>query len=143
MGFIKITEDDLKKGLIVEPAWYRVRIDNMEQRTSSKGTSQNHFPSGKILFNADTGETKYAGVETPKGWCFNEGAPAFTIPFLVATGTDEAELMKAIKEAGENGMRLDMDSAVGKDLDIFIENGVYEGRSQNKINHKYRRPVAR
>ena len=27
-----------------------------------------------------------------------------------------------------------------KDIDIFIENGVYEGRTVNKINHKYRLP---
>ena len=54
----------------------------------------------------------------------------FAVGFLQACGAD----------IGPKGGRFDLGDAVGKEIDVFVENGVYEGRTVNKINHKYRVP---
>ena len=130
MPIINITERDLLRGKIVEPSWYRVRIDSVEERTSSKGDSQNYIMEGTILFNADTGDTTYANVPTPPGWNFNEKAIGFTVGFISACGG----------QIGPKGGRFELADSIGKEIDIFVENDVYEGRTVNKIKHKYRVP---
>lgn len=125
---INISERDIKRGIIVDPAWYRVRMENVGEKTAKSGTSQNFPMEGTILFNADNGDTKFAGVPTPAGWLFNEGAIGFAVGFLKSCGAN----------VGEKGGRFDLEDAIGKELDIFIENGTWESRTVNKINHKYR-----
>lgn len=132
MPIINITERDIKRGTIVEPSWYRVRVDEVGEKTAKSGTSQNFPIEGTILFNADNGSTQYAGTPTPNGWLFNEGAIGFAVPFLKACGA----------EVGNSGGRFELQDAVGKELDVYIENGTWEGRTVNKINHKYRAPSA-
>ncbi len=131
MPLITITAKDIKRGIIVEPAWYAVRVDSVDDKTSKSGSSQNFVMEGEILYNADTGDTKYSGTPTPQGWLFNEKAISFAIPFLQACGAT----------VDANGGRFELADAVGKVLDIFIENGTWEGRTVNKINHKYRKHV--
>lgn len=132
MTMINITEKDVKRGVIVEPAWYRVRIDSVGEKTSKSGTSQNYPIEGTILFNGDSGNTKYAGTPTPNGWLFNDGAIGFAVGFLVACGADEEKI--------KNGGRFNLEDAVGKEIDVWIENGTWDGRTVNKVPHKYRRP---
>jgi hypothetical protein len=129
MPIINITERDMLRGTIIEPAWYRVRVDSVGEKTAKSGTSQNYPLEGTILFNGDTGDTRYAGVPTPSTWLFNEGAMGFASDFIAAiTG----------QPLGKKGGRFELADAVGKELDVFIENGTWEGRTNNKINHKYR-----
>lgn len=130
MGIITITERDIKASIIVTPAWYRVRIDATNEKTAKSGTSQNHFMEGTVLFDGDTGDTKFAGVPTPKSWLFNEGYIALAVGFLEVCGAN----------VGGKGGRFNLEDAVGKEIDIFIENDLYDGRTVNKINHKYRKP---
>lgn len=128
MPLITISAKDVKRGIIVEPGWYVVEVESVNGKTSNSGTSQNFIMEGSIIKHADTGDTKYAGVPTPQGWLFNEKAISFAIPFLAACGAN----------VGESGGRFELEDSVGKKLEIFIENGVWEGRTVNKINHKYR-----
>ncbi len=132
MALIQISASDLKRGIIVEPAWYRVKVDEVLQKTSAKGTSQNYMMKGTIIRNADTGDTKFAGVPTPEGWLFNEKAISFAIPFLKACGAN----------ISDEGGRFELEDSIGKEIDIFIANGTWEGRTVNKINHEYRVPKA-
>jgi len=127
MPIITITERDILRGKIVEPAWYRVKIDEVGERTTKSGDSQFYPVEGTILFNADTGDETYKNVPSPAGWGFSEKAMGFVIGFLQACG---AEIVP--------GKRYDLSQAAGKEIDVYIENGIYEGRTVNRINHKYR-----
>jgi len=128
MPMINITARDILRGKIVEPAWYRVRVDEVGEKTAKSGQSQFYPCEGTIVKNADNGSTEFAGVPTPQGWGFSELALGFAIGFLEACGA----------EVGPG--RFELKDAEGKEIDIYIENGLYEGRTVNKINHKYRRP---
>jgi len=127
MPFIEFSERDMKRQVIVEPAWYRVRVDEVNEKTAKNGNSQNYFIEGTILFNGDNGDTKYQGVPTPAGWLFNELAKSFAIGYLSAFGAKV-----------EPGKRFELADSVGRELDVFIENGTWDSRTVNKINHKYR-----
>jgi hypothetical protein len=130
MPVITITQRDILRGKVVEPAWYRVHIDSAGEKTAKSGQSQFYPMEGTILFNADNGSKEFAGVPTPQGWGFSELAMGFAVGFLESCGA----------EVGPNGGRFELGDSEGKEVDIFIENGTYEGRTVNKINHKYRRP---
>lgn len=140
MPIIEISEKDFLRGVIVEPAWYRVRIDDVAEALSANGNSMNYTVDGTILFNGDTGATKYtnsegkevkiAGVPTPY-WNFNSKALGFAIGFLEALGAQP-----------EPGKRVELAAAKGKEIDLYIENDTYQGRLVNRTNHKYRKPRA-
>jgi len=125
---IEFTDRDIKRGTVVEPAWYRVKIDSLEKAVSAKGDSTNYKYEGTIISNADNGSDAFAGVPTPY-WNFNSKAIGFMADFFKALGQE----VKA-------GSRFDENNAVGKELDVFIENAPFEGRTVNRINHKYRLP---
>lgn len=126
---IDFSESDMLRNKIVEPAWYRVHIDEVGEWTPSKDQqSQNCNMEGHILFNADNGDTACANV--PLFWNFNTKAKGFAEGFLKAFGVSDIEV----------GKRYDLGAAKGKDLDIYVENDVYQGRKVNRVNHKYRTP---
>jgi len=125
MPVISFTEKDLLRGKIVEPAWYRVRIDNVGEAPSKDGGSTNYPVEGVILCNADNGSEEFKGV--PIEWNFNSKAIGFAVGFLQAFGVD----VKA-------GARFDLNAAANKEVDVFIENDTWQGRMKNQVNHKYR-----
>lgn len=127
MPLITFSEKDLLRGKVVTPSWYRVRIDDIGESPAASGKTTNYPIDGVILFNGENGSTEFAGVPTPAGWMFNSGAIGFATEFLKQFGVD----VKA-------GQRYDLGAAVGKEIDVFIENDVYQGRQVNRINHKYR-----
>jgi hypothetical protein len=125
MPIIQFSERDILQGTVVEPAWYRVKITSTGEAPSKDGGSTNYPVEGTIVCNADTGEDKYAGI--PLNWNFNSKAIGFAKGYLAAFGVDvEAE------------KRYDLDSSVGKAVDIFVENDTWQGRTVNRVNHKYR-----
>lgn len=138
MPIIEISEKDLLRSVVVEPAWYRVRIDEVGEALSSKGTSTNYTVEGTILFNGDTGATsfkdkegkeiKVTGIPTPY-WNFNSLAMGFAVGFLESLNVEV-----------KPGMRVELSAARGKEIDMFIENDTYQGRLVNRTNHKYRKP---
>lgn len=128
MPVVTFSDRDLLRGTIVEPAWYRIRIDSVGEapaKASEKGPSTNYPVEGTILFNGDTGDKKFSN--TPIDWNFNSKAIGFAVGFLQAFGVE----IKA-------GQRFDLKAAEGKELDVFVENGTYNNRTVNRVEHKYR-----
>lgn len=128
MPVVTFSHRDLMRGTVIEPAWYRVRIETVGEqpaKASDKGPSTNYPVEGTILFNGDNGNTKFAGM--PLDWNFNSKAVGFAVGFLAGFGVE----VKA-------GTRFDLKSAEGKEIDIYVENDTYQGRLTNRVNHKYR-----
>ena len=124
----QFSKKDLVSGKTYDPAWYRVRVESVSEEPSKDGQSTNFWVDGTVLFNADTGDRKFE--DHPIRWNFNSKWMAPATGFLIALGTPESELTP------EN--RFNPQAAVGKELDVYIENNLYEGRLNNKVNHKYR-----
>ncbi len=131
MPVVQFSNRDLLRGKIVTPAWYRVRIDSVGEAPAAakegKKPSTNYPVEGTVLFNGDNGDTEFAQV--PVEWNFNSGAIGFAVDFLKAFGVE----VKA-------DTRFDLASASGMELDVFIENGTWNNRLKNEVNHKYRAP---
>lgn len=129
-----LSKKDVMGGKVYEPAWYRVRIDDYSNGPSKnlENPSTNHTYQGTILFNADTGDKKYE--DHPLTWMFNSRAMGFTKGFLIALGVPEESITP--------DSRFDFKNALGKEIDIYVENDTYEGRLVNRVNHKYRAPRA-
>jgi len=125
MPKIQFTERDLLRGKIVEPAWYVVQINNVGEAPSKDGGSTNYPVEGVIVKNADTGDATYAGV--PVDWNFNSKAIGFASGFLASFGADV-----------ESGKRYELADAIGRQIEIFVETGEWQGRLKNQVNHKYR-----
>lgn len=127
MTIISFTEKDLLRGKIVEPAWYRVKIDSVESGLSKDQGSTNYTCEGTIVRNADNGSEEFTGV--PIQCRFNSKAMGFAKGYFEALGVE----IKA-------DQRYDLKASEGEVIDVFVENGTYEGRPKNEVNHKYRKP---
>ena len=125
MPMIQFSDRDLLRGKIVEPAWYLVTIQNIGEAPSKDGGSTNYPVEASIIKNAETGDEAFAGV--PLDWNFNSKAIGFAVGFLSAFGVD----VKA-------GQRFDLANAVGRNVEVFVENDTWQGRMVNRVNHKYR-----
>lgn len=125
MPMIQFQQKDLLRGKIVTPAWYRVKILATGEKPSKDGGSTNYPVEGIIVCNADDGTTDFAGV--PLDWNFNSKAIGFAVGFFAAFGMD-----------AEAGKRYELNGTVDKELEIFVENDMYNGNPINRINHKYR-----
>lgn len=123
---IEISDKDILRSRLITPGWYRVRIDSVNEALSKAGDSTNFVVDATVLKGAD-GSEEYAGCPTPY-WNFNSKAPGFVVGFLASLGVDP--------KAG----RYDLAKSVGKEIEIFIKNEMYEGRMVNKMNHEYRAP---
>lgn len=125
MPIFEFTDKQLLQGKLVTPGWYRMKIDNVGEASSKDGGSTNYPVEGTVICNADDGTTEFTGV--PLTWNFNSKALGFAIGFLSALGVEV-----------EAGKRYDINAAVGKEIDVFIDNDTYQNRLVNRINHKYR-----
>ncbi len=123
---VKFSQEDMKRGTLLDVEWYTVQIDEVTEAIAKNGQSTNYVLKGTILRNATTGDSKYNGFPMPY-WNFNSKAPGFMIGFFKALGI-EPEADKAY----------DLKASEGKVLDVFIEHDVYNGQTVNRINHKYR-----
>lgn len=129
---VSFSDDDLKRGELIEPGWYTVLIENVEESLAKNGQSTNYLVKGKIVRNGDTGDEKYAGYPCPY-WNFNSKAMGFSQGYFKALlGVEKLE----------PNVRYDLKAGEGKMIDIFIENKVIEGRSglSNGVAHQYRAP---
>lgn len=126
MPIVEFSEDDLKRGIVVTPAWYRMLILDVGEKPSKDGGSTNYPVEGKIVRNAETGDTTFQGVIIT--WNFNSKAMGFSRGFLEALGVSV-----------EARKRYDLANAKGMEIEVFVENDTYEGRIINRVNHKYRK----
>jgi hypothetical protein len=122
---VQFTQRDLLRGTIVEPAWYRCKVETTGEAPSKDGGSTNYPVEVVIVRNSDTGATEHAGVPVQINFNSKWMKPLET--FLACFGL-KVEVEK----------RYDLDAAVGKEIDVFVENQTFEGRIINKVNHKYR-----
>lgn len=131
-SIFQLSKKDVMGGKTYEPAWYTVRVDDFNSGPSKnlETPSTNFTYTGTIMRNADTGDKTYE--EHPITWMFNSRALGFTKGFLMALGVAEADITA--------DARFDFKSALGKEIDIYIENDTYNGRLVNRVNHKYRAP---
>lgn len=125
-----LSKKDVMGGKVYPPSWYRVKIDEVVTGPSKnvEKPSTNITYSGTIIMDSDTGDATYA--EHPLTWMFNSRALGFTKGFLMALGVPETDI--------DETKKFDFKAAVGKEIDIYVENDTYEGRQVNKVNHKYR-----
>ncbi len=126
---VSFTDRDLARGILLTPAWYRVRIDEVTTKPSKDNQSTNYNMEGTVICNADDGGTDFAGAILV--WNFNSKAMGFS------QGLFKALLNTDKLVAGE---RYDLESTKTKEVDVFVENGEWNGNIVNRINHKYRHP---
>lgn len=126
MPIIQFTAQDLLRGKVVEPAWYLVHIDNIGEGPSKAGDSTVYPVEATIIKNADNGSEEFKGV--PIYWNFSSKAIGLARGLLESLGVD-------VKE----GARYELSNAVGKDIEVFVENDTWQGRMKNQVNHKYRK----
>jgi hypothetical protein len=121
---IEITDKDILRSTIVEPAWYELHIESVGQKPSKDGGSTNYPVEATIVRNADTGDTKFAGV--PLEWNFNSKAIGFVVGFLKAFGVEVV------------AKRFDLSAAEGKNIEAYVKNGEWQGRVKNEVTDQYR-----
>lgn len=129
MPIVEFSDRDLLRGRVVDPDWYRVLIDEIdaEGELSRDQKSTNYKVEVTILFQADTGDAKFRGI--PVTYNFNSKAMGFTRGLFEACGLP----LKA-KE------RYRLEACAGKEIDMFIGNKPYQGRTLNDVTHQYRKP---
>ena len=103
-----------------------MRIESVGEAPSKDGGSTNYPVEGTIIRHADSGSEEFAGV--PVDWNFNSKAISFAAGFLKAFGEDV-----------KSGVRFNLNAAEGQLLDVFVENDTWQGRTINRVNHKYRK----
>lgn len=128
---IEYTKRDMNFGRVVDPAWYRVRIVSVSDGAPSKDKqSTNYQIEGEILFNGDNGDVTFAGV----------GLQGFSWFFNSKMMGPSVGLLKCFDVEVKDGTRVDLKAAEGQEVDVFVENSVFDGRVRNNVNHKYRKP---
>lgn len=125
---MKFSADDLNAGKLPTPGWYEVVVEKIEEKPSKDAQSINAWIKGKIVKNADTGSTEFAGVPTPFLWMVNSKAPFSLVPMIRALGVEP----KAGQEANT-------DALVGKRLEMFIGNQPDQnGVMRSSVTGQYR-----
>ena len=125
MPIITFTDKDLKRGTVITPGWYRVRIDNVSEQLAASQKSTNYNIEGTVIAS-EQGDKAFAGV--PIDWNFNSLAIGFAKGFFEAfTSTPVAA-----------GSRYDFAATVNKELLVFIGNDTYQGRQVNRVPHQYK-----
>lgn len=125
MPAISFSDRDILRGKVVDPAWYELQIDNIGEAPSKDGGSTNYPVEATIVKNADNGDETFKNV--PIDWNFNSKAMGFAVGFFQSFGVEV-----------KPNVRYDFGAAVGKRLEVYIENDTYQGRLVNRVNHKYR-----
>lgn len=128
MAVWRFSQSEMLRNKIVDPAWYELEITAHRDWTPTKaGDSNNCYFDCLIVRNADTGDTTFAGV--PIELMFNDkpGAQGFREGFMKALGVE----LHVDKD-------YNMNAAVGKKIEAFVENNEWQGRISNRVNHKYR-----
>lgn len=128
MPIVQFSARDLKRGTVVTPGWYRCKVEGVGDAPAKDGKSTNYPVDATILFDGDSGDTTFAEVPLDN-WNFNSKAIGFAVGFLKAFGVDV-----------QPGQRFDLNASAGRELDVFIGNKEYQGRTLNDVTHQYRVP---
>ena len=118
---MRITADDLKRGIICDPNWYPVVVKSVEVKPSKGDGSTNWNYKLEILAGKNKDGKDLAGVMVYR--LFNEKAMGFAVPFVEACG----------QKVGKEGADIDPNFPVNKKLMVYVKNREYEGRMQNEV----------
>ena len=116
MPLLNITPEDILRSKTIKPGWYRSKVKRVGEKPA-KTDGSTTFPVDFIILQA--GEFQGVPVRTT----FSEKAPGFSVKFIEACG----------KEVKKEGGQFELTAAVDKELDIFIDNQLYEGRLTNNV----------
>ena len=111
-----VSKEDILRSKIVTPGWYAAVVKSVAQKAAKTDGSTNTIISFKVV-----GGT-YDGV--PIDTLFSEKAPGFAVPLM------EALLGRKISPDGE---QVDFEKAVGKEILIYVKNGMFNNRPKNEI----------
>lgn len=126
MPAISFSNRDLLRGKVITPDWYCVKIESVGEQPSKDGGSTNYPVEGTIIRNAETGDEALAGM--PIDWMFNSKALGFARGFFESLGVSL-----------EADRKYELSAAAGEIIEVFIENDTWQGRTVNRVNHKYRK----
>lgn len=116
MPVISVTQKDLLRSKVIKPAWYRAKVERVgEQPAKTDGSTT--YPVEAVI----TQDGDFKGV--PLNWTFSEKAPGFAIKFIEACGG----------KIGPEGGKFDLGKAAGKELKVYVDNELYEGRMVNRV----------
>lgn len=104
---LQLTEEEIKRGSLVDPDWYLIEIKKAKEETSKKGNSTNLVLDFSVVTDSKGG-TKFASLPV-RHW-INEQAAWAAIDFLAALGLE----IKATSYS------LDPEALVGKRVMGFI-----------------------
>ena len=128
MTTISFSDSDLLRNKIIEPGWYLLDIQGYRTWTPTKdGQSNNCHYECVVKQNADTGDTTYAGCPIELQFNDKPKARGFLEGFLRGLGEEVVA-----------NKRYELEAAVGRKIEAFIENDPFNGRVINRVNHKYR-----
>jgi hypothetical protein len=118
---MRITADDLKRGVVMDPNWYPAVVKSVEVKPSKGDGSTNWNYKIEILQGKNKDGKELQGVIVYR--LFNEKAMGFAVPFVEACG----------QKITPDGAEIDPNYPVGKKLMIYVKNREYEGRLQNEV----------
>lgn len=117
---MRITADDLKRGIVMDPNWYPALVKSLEVKPSKGDGSTNWNYKLEILQGKNKDGKDLAGVIVYR--LFNEKAMGFATSFLEACGH------KVVPDQD-----IDPNYPIGKKLMVYVKNREYEGRLQNEV----------
>lgn len=120
---LTITREDLLKSKILEPGWYKVKINDVAVKEAKT--------DGSTVYNLEMtvigGPSQKDGV-SPVGIkvfrTYSEKAPGFAVKLFQALGA---------KIDPEKGAEVDFAGTVGRELGAYIKNDLYKGVMKNVV----------
>ena len=117
MPTLVITREDLLRGKVLTPGWYKLTIKSVDEKAAGGDGSMNTNVS---LVVSQPGE--FEGV--PLKRVFNEKAPGFAIPFIQALSGERIS---------EEGGTFDLSNAVGREVYGYVKTRMWQERPQNDV----------
>jgi hypothetical protein len=117
MGRITLTEQDVKRGTLLEPAWYLCEIIDYSEKESREDKSMNYIVDLKVVDN----NPEVNGV--PIRRYFNEKRNDLSKPFIECFISGKAEVGKSYELSRD---------LIGKQLNVLVARGNWnQGKASN------------
>jgi len=135
MPLVEFEKDDFLRNKVVDVSWYLIKIGEFSEESTADGEGTKYvFRDCKIVKDDDSGDEKWAGVPVKIELPTKKEGRGFILGFYAALqGYSSVDELQA---AGKTRMRIE--EAAGQMIVAFVENNTWQGRTTNKINHKYR-----
>src|SRR6267142_3182782 len=114
---LRITPEDMKRGVLVDPAWYQCKITDVSEEEASTDGTQN------VICELTIQSGKFQGVTVRR--YFNAKGAGFAVPFLQALGA-QIDPSKPLD--------VDFEGTKGKLLDVYIGRREAKDGSGKKYN---------